>query len=59
MGTALSVGGGFFWMEEVAHLLFVVVPQQRGVVEPFVFFDVLGIAAALFFSDDKVVFLEK
>ena len=54
--TVLPVLRPLGWKEKMFHILFRVIPKERCVVEPPVFFDVLGVAAALFFSDAVVVF---
>ena len=44
---------------QVIHILIAVVPKKRGVVEPAIFGDVLGIATAFALIDAVIVFLDR
>ena len=58
MGPISSILRPFLRQEEIAHIFRRVIPEEGSVVEPSLFGDVLGVAAAFFVLDDVVVFLQ-
>jgi len=59
VGSVLPVFGLFGGEKEVVHIAGGIVPEERGVVNPAIFGDVLGVAATLAGFDDVVVFFEE
>ena len=58
MGSIFSISGSFWGEKEGIHVLLLVIPEKRGVVDPPVFPHILGIAATFLIFDAVVVFAQ-
>lgn len=53
-----AIGGRFLGMQQQSHPFWLVIPKEGGVVQPAIFFEILGVAAALFLAEDIVIFVD-
>jgi len=58
MGPIFSVLWLLWGLEQIVHIEVPVIPKKRGVVEPTIFFDVLGVAATFQGPDCIIIFNE-